>query len=86
MIAPMKSFPGSRLADGGVSVEDVACTRSGRKERQGWVGEQVATAQREARLSLPLRRWRERRRVLAQAAGGRGHFAARRASHGEPFS
>jgi hypothetical protein len=78
----MKRSPGGRLAVGEVSVEHVACASSGRKEGQGWVGFQVATAQRSAGVSLPRRRWRGRRRLIAQAAGERGHLAARRVSLG----
>ena len=78
----MERSPGGRLAVGEVSVEHVTCASSGRKEGQGWVGFQVATAQRSAGVSLPLRRWRGRHRLIAQAAGERGHLAARRASPG----
>ena len=83
---PMKRSPGGRPAVGDVRAEGVTCANGSRKMSRGQMSFEVATAQRTARVSLPLHRGRNRRPPVAQAVGDGGHLAARRASLGEPFS
>ena len=82
----MKRSPGGRPAVGDVSAEGVTCAHSSRKMSRGQVSFEVATAQQTARVSLPMRRGRSRRPLVAQAVGDGGHLAARKAPLGEPFS